>query len=94
MDDLSYLGDRIGGFAEYVEILAWPRTQVHNRLKRERERSEFWIPGQLPRPFMRVTATPLFDLDEIRRYVASPQFKEHEPYYVIQEITSDLSKRL
>lgn len=87
MDDLNYLEGRIGGFAEYVEILGWPRTQVNNRLKREADRSELWLPGQLPRPFMRVRATPLFDLDLIRQYVASPQYKEHEPYYVIQEIT-------
>lgn len=80
MDDLSLLQDRIGGFQEIVKALAWPPTQVHNRYRRERERSDIWVPGDLPRPFMRIAASPLFDMEEIYRYIASPAFKAHSPY--------------
>ena len=80
MSELSQYADRIVGFAEYADLLAWPRTQVANRLKRERERSEFWVPGQIPRPFVKIRATTLYDLEEIYAFLASPEFKEHNPY--------------
>jgi hypothetical protein len=69
--------NRIGGFFEVVDILNKPRTQVHNRLVRERRRTEIWIPGQLPRPFMRIHATPLFDMEEYEEFIRSAAWTEH-----------------
>jgi hypothetical protein len=81
VEDLSLLEGRIGGFYEVVELLQWPRTQVHNRLVRERRKSSIWVPGQLPRPVFRIHATPVFDLDMYRQYIHGASFDEHNFYY-------------
>lgn len=89
MSGLEGLEGRIGGFYEIVEILQWPRTQIHNRLRREGEKSGLWSPGELPRPFMRVHATPLFDLEEYYLFIQSPAYREHANYpgeFVASEI--------
>jgi len=78
MEDLSILQDRIGGFYEIVDLLQWPRTQVHNRLSRERRKSDIWVPGHLPRPVFRIHATPIFDLQQYWEFLYGAGYRDHQ----------------
>ena len=51
----------IGGVAEVAHILDCPKPQIHALRKR----------ADFPAPFMRIAATPLWDLEEVDRFKAT-----------------------
>lgn len=58
MDSAFIKIDEIGGTAEVAEVLGCPKQQIYAL----RRRSDF------PKPFRELASTPLWNLDEIRKF--------------------------